>query len=124
MTGAVPPMEAPVVSPTHWSTLHDAWHAAWLASQSDAAKPKEPLPIDVLIAIVKHRILEDPALRCLPDVQASLSQRVTDLHSHLRDALGQNWDVPARAVGGLAGHGGEEAFRRLVNAMRAQFDLS
>lgn len=124
MPSAARPTDVPVVIPTHWSSLHHAWHEAILASGSDAARPKEPLPINVLIAIVDYRMRADPALRSFPDLAASLHQRIADLQPHRRDAQGRNWDVPARSAAAASENDGENEFRRLVDAMRDQFDLA
>lgn len=78
----------------------------------------------VMIAVVEHRVRVDRALHGTPALLAILLRRIARLHAHGRDARGRNWDVPALDVTTAWCHGDETDFRRLVDAMRDQFDLA
>jgi hypothetical protein len=115
---------AGVAGPAHWSILHDAWQAAMLASPHAAGVHKEPLPAAVIIAIVEHRLSGKGGRQDTLEVDPGLCRRVALLRRHARDAQGRNWDIPAYDAVMSTEQRGETEFRRVVDALREQFDIA
>ena len=108
----------------HWGSLHDAWQDAADARPGRSSPGKEPLPHGVLLAIAEHRVRAIPALRNALEHDPMFGQRSDALQRHTRDAQGRNWDIAALACGPSQPAGYEADFRRVVDAMRDQFDLA
>jgi hypothetical protein len=108
----------------HWGSLHDAWQDTMLSGTRTAAAPKEPLPLAVIIAIVTHRVGADRGSGDIADVDAGLRRRVGLLRQHARDAQGRNWDIPASDAATSIGRVDEAELRRVVDALRDQFDIA
>jgi hypothetical protein len=115
---------ADAVLGAHWSSLHDAWQTATAAGRGGAQPGKEPLPFGVLIAIAEHRMRAMPVLRDAPGQAPGLRRRIDALQAQVRDAQGRNWTVPVPAGGPLSRASDEADFRRVVDALRDQFDLA
>lgn len=112
-----------VAGVAHWGSLHDAWQDATDAHPG-RAPGKEPLPIGVVIAIAEHRVR---AIRVLHDALErgqGLRRRIDALQPHARDTEGRNWNIPPLACGTLPLASDEADFRRVVDALRDQFDLA
>jgi len=58
------------------------------------------------------------------EVESGPRRHVGSLRPHARDAQGRNWDVVASDVTKSTGPGGEAEFRRVVDALRDQFDMA
>lgn len=110
--------------PSHWGSLHDAWQDATDARPGKALPGKEPLPAGVVIAIAEHRVGAIRVLRDALGLDLGLRQRIDALQPHARDAQGRNWNIPALARGTLPRASDEADFRRVVDALRDQFDLA
>jgi hypothetical protein len=108
----------------HWGSLHDAWQDATDARRSDTLLVKEPLPVGVVIAITEHRVRAIRVLCDALDGESGLRQRIGALQQHARDAQGRNWNIPALDCGTSPRAGYEAEFRRVVDALRDQFDLA
>ena len=113
-----------VAGEAHWGSLHDAWQATVLAFPRAGDVQKEPLPAAVIIAIVEHRLGANGGPQDTLEVEPGLRRRVASLRPHARDAQGRNWDIPASGVTMSTGHRGEAEFRRVVDALREQFDIA
>ncbi|HRH88794.1 MAG TPA: hypothetical protein PLO41_18250 [Rubrivivax sp.] len=128
--GTVPPVRAaatllaPDAGLAHWGSLHDAWQDAADARAGGALPGREPLPIGVVIAIVEHRVRAVRGLHDALGQELGLRQRIDALQPHARDAQGRNWNIPALARGTLPRASDEADFRRVVDALRDQFDLA
>jgi hypothetical protein len=94
------------------------------ARSSGTLLAKEPLPIGVVIAIAEHRVRAIHVLRDALGGELGLRQRIDALHPHARDAQGRNWNVRAPACGTSPWASCEADFRRVVDALRDQFDLA
>lgn len=60
----------------------------------------------------------------LLEVESGPRRHVGSLRPHARDAQGRNWDVTASDAMKSTGPGGEAEFRRVVDALRDQFDMA
>lgn len=119
---AAPP--AGVAGRAHWGSLHDAWQDAAGARPGDAPPGKEPLPHNVVIAIAEHRLRAIRALGDALEHHPGLRRRLDALQAHARDAQGRNWNIPDLACAALPRTRDEADFRRVVDALRDQFDLA
>ena len=108
----------------HWGSLHDDWQAAMQACPRATHVQKEPLPAAVIIAIVEHRIGASDEPHNNLEVEPCLRRRVASLRAHARDAQGRNWDIPDSDAMMSTRPGGEVEFRRVVDALRDQFDIA
>jgi hypothetical protein len=109
---------------SHWGSLHDAWQGTTDARAGKAPPGKEPLPAGVVIAIAEHRVGSISVLRDALGLDVGLRQRIDALQPHARDAQGRNWNIPTLARGTLPRASDEADFRRVVDALRDQFDLA
>lgn len=107
---------------SHWGSLHDAWQDA--THSRDAAPGKEPLPVGVVIAIAEHRVRAIGVLRDALERDPGLRRRIGGLQPHARDAQGRNWNMPTEACGTPPRANYEADFRRVVDALRDEFDLA
>ena len=110
--------------PAHWGSLHDSWQDTKLSGRRGASTAKEPLPVAVIIAIVKHRLGAHGATLGIAGLASVLGRRVESLRPHARDVLGRNWDIPASDATSGMGEIDEADFRRIVDAARDQFDIA
>lgn len=124
MTRADRDPPADVAGIAHWGSLHDAWQDTLLAGSRAAHVQKEPLPAAVIIAIVEHRVGASSRAQRTVDLGPGLRERVASLRPHARDAQGRNWDIPDSDATMSTGPGGEVDFRRVVDALRDQFDIA
>lgn len=108
----------------HWGSLHDAWQDAMDAYPSDTLLVKEPLPVGVMIAIVEHRVRAICVLRDALEREPGLRQRIDALQPHARDAQSRNWHIPDVDCGASRRASYEAEFRRVVDALRDEFDLA
>ena len=116
---------AQVAGVVHWGSQHDAWQATMLASPQDTHLRKEPLPVAVIIAVVEHRMgANGEPHDTLLEVESGPRRHVGSLRPHARDAQGRNWDVMASDAMKSTGPGGEAEFRRVLDALRDQFDMA
>ncbi len=127
-TPPAPPIDAVLLamgtSLAHWGSLHDAWQDATDARPWRSSPGKEPLPHGVLLAIAEHRVRAIPVLRNAREHDPRFGQRIDAPQWHPRDAQGRNWDIAALTCGPSQPAGYEADFRRVVDAMRDQFDLA
>ncbi len=107
----------------HWGSLHDAWQGATAARDGAAHPGKEPLPVGVLIAIAEHRVRAMLVVGDALGQAPGFCRRIDELQAQVRDSKGRNWNIPAGVRGSLARASDEADFRRVVDAMRDQFDL-
>jgi|GEM_PF-5950428 hypothetical protein len=108
----------------HWGSLHVAWQGATVARAGAGRPDKEPLPVGVLIAIAEHRVRAMLVLRDALGQASGLRRRIDALQAQVRDAQGRNWNIPAGAGGSWVRASDETDFRRVVDALRDQFDLA
>jgi hypothetical protein len=120
--GAAPPAHATEPGRAHWGSLHYAWQDA--TDLRDAPPGKEPLPAAVVIAIAEHRVRAIHELRDALERDPSFRQRIEALQPHARDAQGRNWNIPSLACGSPPRSGYEAVLRKVVDALRDQFDLA
>jgi hypothetical protein len=109
----------------HWGSLHDAWQDAVDARPGrPSVQGKEPLPHGVLLAVTVHRLRAIPMLRQALERDPGFRQRIDAPQWHTRDAQGRNWDIPALTGAPSQPAAYEADLRRVVDAMRDQFDLA
>lgn len=108
----------------HWSSLHGAWQDATDAGPGRLRPGKEPLPVDVVIAIAEHRVRAIRALHHALQWDPHLRRRIGALQPHARDTAGRNWNIPGCAGDRLPSASDEADFRRVVDGLRDQFDLA
>jgi len=129
--GAAPPVYAAAAalpaseaSLAHWGSLHGAWQDAADARPGAPLPGKEPLPVGVVIAIAQYRVRSIGVLRDALAHDLGLLRRIDALRPHTRDAQGRNWNIPSLACATLPRASDEAEFRRVVDALRDQFDLA
>lgn len=77
-----------------------------------------------MIAIAEHRVRAIRELRDALDREPVRRRRIDALQPHARDAQGCNWNIPALDGDRLPRASYEAEFRRVVDALRDQFDLA
>ena len=112
------------VPATHWGSLHDAWQDAVAARAGCSAQVKEPLPHGVLLAVAEHRIGAIPMLRRALEHDPGFRPRIDALQRHARDGRGRNWDILVLTAEPSQPAAYQADLRRVVDAMRDQFDLA
>ena len=99
-------------------------------SDPPPSRPGAPLPPPARRAARDARDSRDaggvPAVRLVRLVCDAASQTAVQrvLDGAPRDAQGRNWNIPALARGTLPRTSDEADFRRVVDALRDQFDLA
>lgn len=107
----------------HWGSLHNDWQDAASAGQERPVQRKEPLPYGVLLAIALHRVDAVSFMRDTLDHDPSLRKRIGSLQRHAPDAQGRTWDIATLDQGCSQLTVFERELRRIMDAMRDQFDL-
>lgn len=117
-------LPAAAAGPTHWGSLHHDWQNATDARPAHTQMAKEPLPSGVMMAILEHRVRAIRVLQDALDREPGLRRRINALQPHARDAHGRNWDIPALDSRSARRAGHEAELRRVVDALRDQFELA
>ena len=91
--------------------------------QEHPVQRKEPLPYGVLVAVALHRVEAVSFMRDTLDHDPGLRRRIGSLERHAPDAQGRTWDIAALEQGCPQFTAFECALRRIVDAMRDQFNL-